>query len=107
MKELQNHVDYVAKELKEIYNGEQVNEDGEETTLFDYVNDSLDIEYSLDSRRNLIGVKLWVTLGGPNIYIDTRTGEVVGHWGCDCARAWVPSEICEEITNYFEETMEY
>ena len=103
MKELQNYVDNIAKELKEIYNGEQVNEDDEEITLFDYVNDSLDIEYTLDSRRNLLGVRLWMTLGGPNIYIDTRGGEVVGHWGSDCARAWVPSEICEEITSYFEE----
>ena len=103
MKELQNYVDNIAKELKEIYNGEQVNDEGETTNIYDYISDSLDVEYTLNSSKELIGVKLWVTLGGPNIYIDTRNGEVVGHWGSDCARAWVPSEICEEITSYFEE----
>jgi hypothetical protein len=103
MKELQYQVDYIAKELKEIYNGEQTNEEGEEITLYDYISDTLDIEYTLNSSRSLIGVRLWVTLGGPNIYIDARNGEVVGHWGSDCARAWIPLEICEEINNYFDE----
>ncbi len=103
MKELQNYVDIIAMELKEIYNGEQINDEGETTSLYDYISEVLDIEYTLSSSKELIGVKLWVTLGGPNIYIDTRAGEIVGHWGSDSARAWVPSEICEEITGYFEE----
>lgn len=103
MKELQNYVDNIALELKAIYNGDQTNDDGEEMTLFDYIADILDVEYTLSSTFELIGVRLWVTLGGPNIYIDTRAGEVVGHWGSDCARAWVPSEICNELTSYFEE----
>lgn len=107
MRELQNYVDNIAKELKEIYNGEQINDDGETMTLYDYISDVLDIEYTLNSSKELIGVRLWVTLGGPNIYIDTRAGEVVGHWGCDAARAWVPSEICEEITSYFDDIMEF
>lgn len=107
MKELQNYVDSIALELKEIYNGEQKNDDGEEITLFDYTSDVLDIEYTLSSTKQLIGVKLWITLGGPNIYIDTRAGEIVGHWGADSARAWVPSEICDEIMNYFEDIMEF
>lgn len=107
MKELQKYVDNVAKELKYIYNGEQTNDEGEPMTIFDYISDVLDIEYTFNSTMQLIGVRLWVTLGGPNIYIDTRAGEVVGHWGTDSARAWAPSEICEEITSYFDEIMEF
>lgn len=107
MKELQKYVDNVAKELKDIYNGNQTNDEGEPMTLYDYISDVLDIEYTLNCSKELIGVRLWVTLGGPNIYIDTRAGEVVGHWGTDSARAWVPSEICEEITSYFDDIMEF
>lgn len=103
MKDLQNNVNYVAEELKALYNGERANEDDEAKNLYDYIADCLDVEYILNSAKKLIGVKLWVTLGGPNIYIDSRAGEVVGHWGSDCARSWVPSEICEEINCYFEE----
>lgn len=107
MNELKRYVSNVATELKEIYNGDQMNDDGEEKTLCDYIEDVLDVEYTLSSTKELIGVRLWVTLGGPNIYIDTRAGEVVGHWGCDCERAWLPSEICNELTSYFEEIMEF
>lgn len=103
MNELKRYVSNVATELKEIYNGDQMNEDGEEKTLCDYIEEVLDVEYTLSSTKELIGVRLWVTLGGPNIYIDTRAGEVVGHWGTNSARAWVPSEICEELTSYFDE----
>ena len=57
----------------------------------------------MSSSFSLLGVRLWVSLGGPNIVIDTRAGEVVGHWGADTARAWVPSEICDEINEIFDE----
>ena len=110
MNELQKYVDAIADELKTLYNADFTDEErdareesGEPSDLYDYTADALDIEYTLDSSFLLLGVRLWVTLGGPNICIDTRAGEVVGHWGTDTARAWVPSEICDEINEIFDE----
>lgn len=110
MTELQKYVDAIADELKALYNADFTDEErdareesGEACSLYDYTADALDVEYILDSSFSLLGVRLWVTLGGPSIYIDTREGEVVGHWGADTARAWVPSEICDEINEIFDE----
>ena len=48
-----------------------------------------------------MGCRLAVALGGPNVYVNTREGEVQGYWGSDRASAWLPSEICEEINAIF------
>lgn len=82
---------------------EELEERGEACDLYGYFNDVLDYEYTISSRLDFLGVKVWVTLGGPNIYIDTRAGEIVGRWGVDEARVYLPSEICDEIDAYFEE----
>lgn len=110
MADLQKNVDFVANEVKTLYNADYTDEEREEMEnngeiydIYTYCADALDVEYTISSRGDLLGVRLYVTLGGPNIYIDTRAGEVVGHWGADTARAWVPSEICDEINEIFEE----
>lgn len=48
----------------------------------DYLNDALDIEYTIDSNFEYLGTKL-VVAWGPNIYIDTRGAVVKGYWGGD------------------------
>jgi len=48
----------------------------------DYLNDALDIEYTIDSNFEYLGTKIvvdWV----PNIYIDTRRNVIKGYWGGD------------------------
>ena len=101
--ELQNLCQHIADELKTIYNGQAVNEDGEETTFWDYLADALDVEYTIGSDKSYRGARIAVTLGGPNIYINTRRGEVEGFWGTERAEAWIPSEICEELDGIMEE----
>ena len=108
--ELQNNVQSIADELKALYEADYTDEEreekeqnGEAYDLYSYFDDALDIEYTISSRGDFLGARIYVTLGGPNIYVDTRGGEVVGHWGSDEARAWIPSEICDEINYIFEE----
>lgn len=48
-----------------------------------YLSDALDIEYTASSRGDYLGSRVCVTLGGPNIYIDTRNQKVQGDWGGD------------------------
>ncbi|WP_455501194.1 hypothetical protein [Gemmiger sp.] len=111
MTDLEKMVRSEAAELKALYEGldeeeMQRREDaGENMDLLDYINDALDTEYILDSMFTLIGVKLYVTLGGPTIWVDTQNNEVVGHWGTEQQTAWVPSEICEEINDLITENM--
>ena len=100
----------IANDLKTMYEGfdeteeEERRENGDPCDLWDYLADVLDVEYTLDYSKKLIGVRLAITLGGPNIYIDTREGYVKGYWGTDKEEVWIPSEIRDEINMYFEET---
>ena len=109
-KELKARVQSVANELKALYNADyteeqrdELREIGEPCCLYEYFTDVLDFEYAISSKKDFLGVKVWVTLGGPNIWIDTRDGEVKGAWGRDRESAWLPREVCDEIDSIFEE----
>lgn len=110
MNELKNYVDSIAADLRRLYEAEpseeereQAEESGEACDLWTYFNDVLDIEYSISARGDFLGCRLAVALGGPNVFIDTKRGEVEGYWGADHETAWIPTEICEEIDCIFED----
>jgi hypothetical protein len=50
---------------------------------FDYIQDVLDINWVLDNHRKYKGARLLVAFGGPNIWINTDTQTVEGHWWGD------------------------
>ena len=106
--ELFEYVKRIRDELEAVYNGttDELNEDGEPETMYDYFSDPLDYEYTINSRGEYIGVRVYITLGGPNVWVDTRRGEIAGAWGTDRADIWLPSEIAEEIDNIFSEYYE-
>lgn len=54
---------------------------------YDYMSDALDIEYIVRADHTYLGARVQVTSGGPNIWIDTRTKTVEGHWWGETARA--------------------
>ena len=101
--ELYEMLENIRKEVRSIYEGDATNEDGEAVNFYDYFNDVLDYEYTINCRREYVGVKVWVTLGGPNIWIDTRDGSICGAWGTERESVWLPSEIAAEIDSIFEE----
>lgn len=68
-----------------------------------YFEDVLDVEYRVDAGGNYKGVTIALTLGGPNIYLDTCEGELRGYWGCDKATVDVFSEEIAPIDDYFAE----
>lgn len=110
MKELNEYVQGIADDLRKLYDAnpteeeiEQAEENGDAYDLYSYFNDALDIEYTISGNGDFLGARIAVALGGPNVYVDTRRGEVEGFWGCDRADAWIPSEICDEINYQFEE----
>lgn len=101
--ELQEYLERIYHELNEIYEGKATNDDGEQASFYDYFDDPLDFEYTISSNGEYLGVRVYVTLGGPNVWIDTRRGEIGGAWGTDRADRWLPREICDEIDEVFRE----
>lgn len=73
------------------------------SSLLEYFDDCLDIEYTIDSRGDYIGVCIWVGIGGPNIWIDTRDRAVKLAWGSDKAEWGIRSDTADEIDEIFEE----
>ena len=73
------------------------------SNLYEYFADCLDIEYTIDSRGNYLGACIWITLGGPNIWIDTRDRAVKLAWGSDRAECGIAYDTAEAIDEIFEE----
>lgn len=103
--ELREYCENIQKELKEIYDGTTTerNDDDEPMTMYDYFADALDYEYTIASDGQYLGVRIYVAIGGPNVWVDTRRGEIGGAWGTDRAEAWLPREIADEIDEMFED----
>lgn len=56
---------------------------GGDDAASDFLEDALSIEYILDSQHKLLGAKILVACGGPNIWVNTRRDMVEGYWGSD------------------------
>jgi hypothetical protein len=99
------NVQSVVKLLSEGFTDTDLNHDDEPMTAFDYLQDALDIEYIVSSdRKTYLGARVLVAFGGPNIWINTRTKTVEGHWWADSySEAYTDSigldEALEELFN--------
>lgn len=91
MSDLKNHVNDIARRLSEC--DFDLNDDGEELSAFDYLQGALDIEYIVSSKKEFLGARVLVAFGGPNIWINTRTNTVEGHWWNDSANAQFTDSI--------------
>jgi hypothetical protein len=103
MNENREYCKRIAEELTAIYNGEVLNDDGDTMTLYDYFSDVLDFEYTITSKREYKSVKAWITLGGPNVWIDTNTASIRLAWGADREEYPLDYEVNREIDFIFEE----
>lgn len=101
--ELSRYCEGIKRDLAAIYNGDAKNDDGETVTLWDYFEDALDVEYTVNSQGEYIAARIYVTLGGPNVWVDTRDGYVKGAWGSDRAEVWLTDELRTAIDDIFSE----
>lgn len=87
--ELKNHVKSIAENLTnppmDEWNKDRDIESEGEFSAFDYLQDALDIEYIVSSKKEYLGARVLVAFGGPNIWINTRTKTVEGYWWGDSA----------------------
>lgn len=89
--DLKSHVQSIADSLTnppmdEWNEGRDIDSEGE-FSAFDYLQDALDIEYIVNSKGEYLGARVLVAFGGPNIWVNTRTGTVEGAWWADRASA--------------------
>ena len=94
--------DIETGEEKEM-DSETVSGDFEQLSIFDYLADVLDYEITIDSQLEYKSAKIWVTLGGPNVWIDTADKAVKLAWGTDRAEYALDWDTCGEIDEYMQE----
>lgn len=85
---LKQNLAYTMAELNEAYN---------EGTLYEYISDALEVEYTKNLAGDLKGVKILAVFGGPNIYINTGTGKIEGYAPGEYDEVRLTPEVSEEI----------
>ena len=85
--DLKKHVQFIADKMSNGFGDDDLNYDGEEMSAFDYLEEALDIEYIVNSKGDYLGARVLVAFGGPNIWVNTRTGIVEGVWWANRADA--------------------
>ena len=62
-----------------------------------------DVEYTIGSNKEYRGVRLMIACGGPNIYINTRSGDVELYWWGESACYPMSSDVVDMIDSIYEE----
>lgn len=74
--------------------------------LYDFIEDALDIEVIQGLSGDYRGAKLYMTVGGPTIWVDTKTGFVEGRWATDSCSKWVDSDAIDALNDAIQELIE-
>ena len=99
----QQQLDQTCKDLATASITEYLGIDDDGGPRYGIVAECLDINWILSSQGDLLGVQMAVTIGGPNIWIDTQAHEVRGYWGNDRCLEYMRSETCEAINDYMSD----
>lgn len=73
------------------------------SNLYEYFEDCFDVEYTIDRSKELIGVCVWIAVGGPEIWVDTRDRSVKLAWGSERAEWGINTDTANAIEGIFEE----
>ena len=85
---LKQNLAHTTADLNEAYN---------KGTLYDYIIDALEVEYTKSLSGQLKGVRILAVLGGPNIYINTGTGKIEGYAPGEYDEVALTPEVAGEI----------
>jgi len=99
--DIKNHVKHIVATLEGGLDSIEREDEGQiPMDGLEYLSDALDIEYIVGSDRNgnnereVLGARILVAFGGPNIWINTRTKQVEGHWwGDSCVMSYQRDEF--------------
>ena len=71
--------------------------------LYEYISNCLDYTYTLNAGGSYRCCRVWVTLGGPNVAIDTSDMAVLLWWGLDTASYGLSIDVCNAIDDVVSE----
>ena len=63
----------------------------------------MDVQYILNGQGTVSGVQLQITVGGPNILMDTNLALILGFWGSDRYIVGMSRDVAGEITDWYGE----
>ena len=100
-KDLENHVKQIVESIENGLDSIEREDEGQvPMDGLEYLSDALDIEFTVRNPNGdpkncqLLGARVLVAFGGPNIWINTRTQEVEGYWWQDkCVMRYTRDEI--------------
>ena len=75
---------------------------GDGDTAHDWMENTYNIRYLVDSRKRYLGAEILVAGGGPTIWVDTFREQVTGWWGTDKVQIYFQDNLglndyCEEM----------
>lgn len=74
--------------------------------LYDFISDAFDVEITRGLSGDYRGAKLYMTVGGPAIWVDTQNGTVEGRWGVGSCSKWVDPDAIDALDEAIEEIVE-
>lgn len=95
--------DNIANTLEKIYEDNFFIEDEENGDYYYFDDDIYNLDYVWRKGYGLIGMRIMVACGGPNIWIDTLEEAVCGYWGTDVYKAYLTTACVNAINDYFAE----
>lgn len=106
MNENREYCKRIADEIEAYAAGQITNDEGEEMNLYDWMAEALDMEYIITSQRDYKACRIWVTLGGPNVWVDTEEKAVKLAWGTDRESYTLSWDTCDELDSIAAELWE-
>lgn len=79
----------------------------EQLSIYDYLDDILDIDFTIDRYKNYKYCSICIGWGGPNIYIDTSDAYVKLYWGSTREQYPISYSSRDTIDEWAEEYYNY
>lgn len=90
----------IALELEKIY-------ESDDYGLPEYIAENvLDVQYIMNCNKEVQHVRLYVTIGGPTVWIDTEYNAVKLTWGTESAEYGLNWDVCDTIESYYYDLVE-
>lgn len=96
MDNIKEYVSKLADDLNEM----------SEEEIIEEIDEALDIEVTCTLSGGYKGACIAITLGGPNVYIDTNSGMLEGYWGSQEWKQYLDDDIIKAVDDYIEELYE-
>lgn len=109
--EFSKSLEDIANEITRLYHDSNLyvheDENDDSSEEYYYFDENYNLDYIWRERYGLMGVRVMIACGGPNIWVDSFNEEVIGYWGASEIHVPLPRDVCYSITNHYEEYIDY